>query len=523
MKLTEPGTPDKASGAVAAAISPNRVVTTLEGTDIANGREFAEDHGSDVRYVADWSAWVVFDGLRWQLDRSGTLIEARAKATADRMATAAAGLVARAAKAVASAGDDTPEKGAELKAANRALGHAKKTQDMRALRRMLEAARSEPCVLVAEGKDVFDRHPHLLNCPNGTVDLRTGLLRAHDRLDFLTKLCPTEFDSAADTAAYLNFLALVFTGRTEVMEYVRRLSGYLATGETCDHSFHVYYGSGANGKSVELNLLTAVLGEGEYAHTAAPELLVNMGGDRHPTERVGLRGARLVVCAESGEDGQLDEAKLKALTSDDLVTARGMRQDFHFFQPTHKLILATNHRPKVRGTDNGIWRRLRLVPFEARFWTEADKVADPSGTFEEQFRADPGLLDRLRSESAKGVLADMVAHAVAFYRNGRRLTPPAAVSQATAEYRKAEDVIGQFLEARVRSAPDGRVPSATLYAAFRAWWATEGHCAERIPSVTKFGREVGSRFTSRKVSGKVYEIRLVEPAQQGEAREGGKV
>jgi putative DNA primase/helicase len=496
-----------------AAPPKERPAKRIEGTDVANGRQFVADHAHAVRFVADWGVWVVFDGARWVPDRSSTIIEALAKQTTDGMVDRALARLGSAMKEDAGAGLGGG-KSAEVQAAHRAVANAGKAQDVRAIGRMLYAARSEPAVVVPFGRELFDRHPHLLNCPNGTIDLRTGELRPHDRRDFLTRMCPTEYDPGADRAEYLQFLDRVFDGRPAVAEYVRRLSGYAATGETCDHSFHIFCGDGANGKSVLLNLWTGVLGEGEYAHNAVSELLVNGGGERHPTELVGLQGARLAVCAESREDGRLDEAKLKALTSDDLVKARAMRQDFFKFAPTHKLILATNYRPRVHGTDHGIWRRLRLVPFASRFWTEADRAADTTGTFDEAFRADPGLLDRLRGQFARGVLADMVEHAAEFYRTGRALVPPSEVAAETAAYRRTEDVIGEFFQARVRPDERGREKSSDLYDAFRTWCEAQG--VGDVPNIQKFGREAKKRFETREQSGMTrYRVRLLHPQAEG--------
>src|SRR5262249_50335851 len=159
---------------------------------------------------------------------------------------------------------------------------------------------------------------------------------------------------------------------------------------------------------------TAILGENEYAHTAPADLLLaDDHGARHPTEKVGLRGARLVVCSETDEDRSLDEAKLKSLTGGDTVKARGMGRDFFEFAPTHKLVLLTNPKPRVKGTDHGIWRRLRIVPFEVKFWKATDKELDPDADkgarYLENFRADPTLTDRLIRDEAAGVLSDMVA------------------------------------------------------------------------------------------------------------------
>lgn len=492
----------------------------FDDTDVANGRRFVADHAGAALYVDDWGHWALFDGARWVPDKSGARVERLAKESTDRMAREAADALAAAARAYAAAEDEDEKERlkAALNTARRRLGWAKASQDMKRVRAMLAAARSEPRVYVRFGRDRFDTHPHLLNCPNGTVDLRTGAVRPHDRDDFLTKLCPTTFTPAARRDGYLRFLDQVFHGRPAVAAYIRRLSGYAATGETCDHTAHFWWGGGSNGKSVLQLLWLDALGNTAdgYAHTPPPELLIEDRNSRHPTEKVGLRGARLAVCSETPEDARLDEQKLKALTGDDLVQARGMKQDFFQFPPTHKFVIPTNHKPRVRGADHGIWRRLRLVPFQVTFWKEADRALDPAaesesgpgGRYDPALRADPGLLDRLRGEEREGVLADMVEHAVAFYRAGRTLDPPDEVANATADYRKAEDLIGQYLDEHIQADAGGRFGAAELYGHFKQWWADEGHDAKRTPTVRRFGDSVKGRFECFKHSKIYYRVRL---------------
>ncbi|VTR95063.1 Phage/plasmid primase, P4 family OS=Gemmatimonadetes bacterium KBS708 GN=J421_4612 PE=4 SV=1: D5_N [Gemmata massiliana] len=183
-------------------------------TDIANGWRFATDHVDTVRFVADWEQWVVYDGRRWEVDRSQTRVEQLAKETADRMAREAAAKVGDTAKALADAADqkETQLRSKQLQKARTELAHTKKSADMRAVRRMLQAARSEPTICVPNGGKVFDTRRDLLNCPNGTVELRTGTLREHQREDHITRLCPTRFDPNANRETYLAFLDRVFDG-----------------------------------------------------------------------------------------------------------------------------------------------------------------------------------------------------------------------------------------------------------------------------------------------------------------------
>ncbi len=492
--------------------TPSRPLVPLQETDIANGRRFVADHGDNVRFVADWKRWVVFDGRRWAIDESETLVQYLAKETAIRMGVEAAQSVADAAdKAVKATGNDVDkaEANKNLKAATAGLKHAQKTHDIRDIKRMLESAKSERLVNVQRGRDVFDLHHHLFNAWNGTIDLRDGILRLHRREDFLTRVYPTSYRQDALRGEYLKFLKKVFHQDPETAEYIRKLSGYVATGETCDHLFHIFHCDGSNGKGVITLLWTSVLGEDEYAHTAPTTLLVNDGKDRHPTEKIGLRGARVAIASESKQGGKLDESVVKNLTSEDMITARSMGQNFYRFPPTHKFILQTNHKPRLVGTDHGIRRRLRLVPFVAKFWKESDKKLDPTAEWDPEFQADPTLLERPRSTESEGILADMIFQARQFYENGRRLDAPTKIVHATMEYLKDEDLIGQFFDAKVKIEPDAWLGAAEFYTAFKSWWASEGHEEKRIPSTTRFGTEAKKKFKHCVPKDTVYNVRII--------------
>jgi putative DNA primase/helicase len=500
--------PEQNLVAVSSELAPVPLQEVFKDTDVANGRRFVREFGNDVRFVADWGGWVVFDGRRWAVDKKQTLVEARAKITTDRMSDEAVRAVAEAARALLKAQTDTEKESAKAQRADaeRALAHAKKSQDIRAVRRMLESARSEPQVCLQVGREVFDRHPDLLNCANGTVELRTGKLREHRREDYLTRVTPIAYNPVAPRRGYIDFLNKIFRNSPNLREYIRKLSGYVATGEVCVHVFNVFHGEGSNGKTLLLNAWGAALGE--YTYKAPSELLVNDGRERHPTEKVGLQGAHLVICQETREGGQLDEAKVKSLTGGDPIEARGMGQNYFTFDPSHKLILSTNHKPRLRGTDDGIRRRLRLVPFTTRFWTEADRALNPNATFDEELRADPELTDRLLGSELEGILADMVERAEQFYASGLTLTPPREVADATREYITAEDVIAQFFDAMVVADPNGRIGGAEFIELFKRWAVAEGHDERRLPSSKKFGVEAKKRFLSLKCGTTTYRVRV---------------
>ncbi|MBA4068194.1 MAG: hypothetical protein C0501_31735, partial [Isosphaera sp.] len=471
---TAAGDPPAPEGCTRAPSTPHAVAVAerFGDTDLANAGRFVADHRDAARWAADLKRWLVFDGRRWAEDATGGLAAGLAHTTARRMTREAYDAVLATTQAARDAGCEAEEAaaGKALTAANKALAWAKQTQAAKRVAAMVEMAK--PYLLVPAAADVFDRHPHLLNVPNGTVDLRTGELRPHDRGDFLTKLCPTPFHPAADAPAYKQFLADCFPDPA-VAGYVRELSGYCATGEVSGQDLHLFTGRGSNGKGVLLDLWTEVLGEREYAVTAPAELVADGGQDRHPAEKAVLRGARLAACQET-EDGEvLNARRVKALTGGNRISARGMRENFYSFPPTHTLILATNHLPRVRVNDHATWRRVRVVEFTRTYWTEYDRKMNPDGDYPDGAKADVTLPARLRVE-APGVLADMAAHAVAFYANGTRLDPPAQVARWAAEYRQREDVIGRFFRERVVADPDartrGRPSTQPSSAGTRARW-----------------------------------------------------
>ncbi|WP_230951287.1 DNA primase family protein, partial [Xylella fastidiosa] len=218
-------------------------------------------------------------------------------------------------------------------------------------------------------------------------------------------------------------------------DFLQRWFGYCATGSVREHKLAVMYGMGRNGKSTLLDLISGILGR--YAGVAAPGLLMDAGHDRHPTEIADLVGRRMVTVNETSEGGLLREGFVKQATGGDMLKARYMRADFFDFQPTHKLQLLTNHKPVIKGQDVGIWSRLMLIPFKARFGTAEEVEAGIA-----QYPIDHKITEKLAAER-EGVLAWLVAGAVEWYREG--LNPPEIVRDASKDYQTEQDRVTQFI------------------------------------------------------------------------------
>jgi putative DNA primase/helicase len=358
------------------------------------------------------------------------------------------------------------------------------------LNAMLESARSEPGIPILP--EELNRDGMLLNCDNGTLELQTGKLREHRPQDFITKLCPVAYDPDARCETWLRFLADIFpsgdgakdAGDGELIGWLQRFLGYCLTGNVREQILPIFWGKGANGKSTLLNVLLEMLGT-DYAIKAPTDLLM-VKGDAHPTEKADLFGRRLVVCLETEEGRRLAEAMVKDLTGGDRIRARRMREDFWEFSPTHKVILCTNHKPRIRGTDHAMWRRIRLVPFT---------VTIPDA------RQDKQLPDKLRAEYP-GILAWLVRGCLDWQRDGLGMSK--AVRTATQGYRSEQDLLASFVDEYCFvdvGNPAVKCKAGDFYRRFVAWCETSGESkGADIPSQRKVGEALSERGFQRQVS-----------------------
>jgi putative DNA primase/helicase len=418
-------------------------------TDIANGRRFVEQHGDNVRYNADSKRWLAWDGIRWH-DNAVVEIESRAKDTA------------------VSIWDEAKEsKNTNLSA------WAVRSESAAGVHGMLEMAHSEASVAITTA--VLDTDPWLLNTPSGTVNLKTGELRPARREDLITKVTAAPFDPDAECPRWLQFhdeifIHADFTTDQELIDYMQRLAGYSLTGSVREQMFAVLHGTGRNGKSVWMNVIRGLLGD--YAGTTGSDLLLSKRTDAHPVGLAALSGYRLIHATETDASRRLDEATVKNITGGDPITARWMHGNPFTFEPQFKLMLATNHKPDIKGTDEGIWRRIDPIPFL--------RTIDPA-------KVDDKLGSKLEEEWP-GILAWMVRGCLDWQDGGLRA--PLAVTEARREYRQESDAVRRFTEDRCECLHGAQVEIGQLFAAYRDWCEGEG---EQHLSSTAFGRELSNR------------------------------
>ncbi len=393
---------------------------TVWGSDDALALSFTKRYQEDWRYVAAWGKWLIWDGQRWRSED-----------------TLAASDLVRHVCRFASLKSRNPKLAAKLAASSTIGG----------VERLARSDRRH-----AGTTDEWDADVWALNTPGGVVDLHTGGMRSHQRSDRMTKIATATPRGQCPT--WLRFLSDITNGDQELIDYLQVMVGYCLTGVTSEHALFFLYGTGANGKSVFVNVISTILGD--YAANAPMDTFMETRGDRHPTDLAGLRGARFVSSIETEQGRSWNESKVKAITGGDKVSARFMRQDFFEYFPQFKLIIAGNHKPSIRNVDEAMKRRLHLIPFT---------VTIPAA------KRDGKLTEKLLMER-DAIMAWAVEGCMRWQATG--LNPPASVVAATDEYFDEEDAIGEFIAAEAQVCAPAKVSVADVFARWQEWSSKRG-------------------------------------------------
>uniref|UniRef100_A0A7V4G682 DNA primase n=1 Tax=Desulfobacca acetoxidans TaxID=60893 RepID=A0A7V4G682_9BACT len=361
-------------------------------------------------------------------------------------------------------------------------------------RDILQFAAAGPASLGISGGE-WDRHPYLLACPNGVIDLRDGSFRGGRPEDYLKTICPTEWRGLHEPAPrWQSFLADIFDGDEELISFLKRLLGYSLSGEVVEHIFPILWGGGRNGKSTLLESLHHVLGP--LSGAVPSELLLKQFHPRSSAapspDIMALRGKRLVWASEIEEGRKLDTAKTKWLVGGDTLIGRDPHgKRMVSFIPTHTLFLLTNHRPRLAADDDAVWERVFLVPFTMSF---VDQPMAPH-----QRPRDKEISEKLKKE-APGILSWLVQGCLECQKVG--LQPPPMVVAATREYRQSEDTLQDFFDDCCILAPHAQVKAGELYEAYRDWCNRNGL---KPLNGKSFGQKLRARFSWKKSGIIIYE------------------
>lgn len=473
----------------------SRSVGKHRQTDTGNGKILAELAGADLRYcpTAKSDSWMIWAGTHWEPDELKK-VHMLAKLVAKVRWTEAEHAWEDYHAAREGIATDVDPKELE-KAAKRADAWAARSEMAIGVRGTVEMAMSEPGVGVPSEK--WDADPWMFNAKNTAINLETLVGRPHRREDYATKVGGTDRVFGAQAPTWAKFLNDVFDGKKEIISYVQRWCGYCLTGSTQEHIMLILWGGGSNGKSTFVETIRHVMGK--YAVMTRADTLMVKQNQGIPNDVAALAGARLVTASETDRGKHLAEGTVKEITGGDTVTARFLNKEFFSFKPLFKLMLTTNNKPVIKGTDDGIWRRIHLLPFTVSF---------------KEGQKDPMLGEKLKAESV-GILEWMLEGCEMWRLHGLR--PPEVVIAATANYKKEQDTLAEFIESCCEKVTGEEVAKADLYKAYVKWAEENGEHPMRQRTLTTALEERGwleakSRRDGRRWDGwKLKEGTLPEP------------
>lgn len=429
--------------------------------DTGNAQRFVDRYNGYIRYNFENKHWMIWNGKYWSVDIINQ-IKTYAEVIINDMKIEAF--------------QEEDEKTRKSKFAN-----VEKAFSSRGKENMLKEAMHQdniPCV-----NDSFDRYPMLLNTYGGIVNLENAELQEHTKELMLKSITDYNVDFSTPPKRWLSFLNEIFLGDTDVIHFVQKAIGYTLTGSIKEQCMFVCYGDGDNGKSVFLDLISRMMGD-YSANASVDTLLERRGGNTNTSDLARLKGARFVTTGENNEGGRLNEGLIKQLTGGEKITARFLYGTEFEFYPEFKLWLATNHKPIIRGTDVGIWRRIHAIPFRLKV-TENKKDKD--------------LVDKLVNEIPQ-ILGWAIQGCINWQKEG--LKQPSIIAQATQEYKNEMDTIKTFLDELVNTVEGWETPAQEVYKEYERW-AKDSN--EYIMTATKFGKELNKRFEKvRRSHGNVY-------------------
>lgn len=432
----------------AAAKSPNpyhEARLDFSAGEIGHAQRFVNQWGETTRYDSDRGHWMTWQQNHWEADGNGEAVHRMTKVAESILKSEVPALRA----CIAEYGDKyylqaktVKEQGEKLHKLNvmvASLGIAKVLPEMRTK------------------TSQYDANPMRFNCLSGVIDLPTGHLLPHNPEDMHSRIAPVELGPVgSECPRWMQFLSDIMCGDAELVAYVQRVVGYIMTGSVKEQCFFILYGDGSNGKSTFINVIYHLLGG--YAYNVDIRTFMDIDRGNAPrNDLAALVGMRFAVSPEWKLGQALDEAILKTFSGGDLVSARFLNKEMFQFNPVCKIVLASNHKPIVRGTDHGIWRRMRLVPFLATF-DKSKEIKD---------------YDKLMiAEEGPAILRWAMEGAQLWAREG--LHTPATISEATNEYRGSQDWFQSFLEERCEVEATASVASQSIYNDYRTWCMAAG-------------------------------------------------
>lgn len=460
--------------------SPQSAVDSNEGapaaescelTDLGNAKRFAKEHGADLFYCSQLGGWHLWNGTSWGRDeRGGAPVLARWEETLARMQEEADHLAL-----CCEASDSMEERRSHRALVAEVKRHLKRSNGRVGIDAMFDLAKRLPCLVRSPTE--LDQRLDLLPAKNGVIDLRTGDLTPGGREFNFTRVLGLDYKAGAQCPLWINHLETCTGGDTELQVWLQKAFGYCLTGLTKEQALLFFFGAGATGKTTTLNTIRKILGP-FCSSLDKKKLMKRRFEEEIQTHLSRLNGARCVLVSEVEQRDAFDESLIKRLTGEPSIDVRPMRADTFDMPINFKLLLTGNEKPRVSGVDSGIWRRMRLVPFENEIPVNA---------------RDKDIELKLLEEHT-GILSWLVEGAVKWFHEG--LGSCTAVEAASAEYRDEQDSFGSFIEACLILDCNGKVYGSALYESYKKWCLDEGY---RAKNNNHFSEDLFGRLKSKGV------------------------
>lgn len=432
------------------------VFSDAEMTDRGNAKRLVAAANGNIRYVGKSKTYIVWNGRYWQEEKTVSL----------QLAIYAMDMLLRIARRF---GRDELEE------------FAKSSQSRGRLKAAADLSKYEPGITI--DPSLLDRDIYLFNVQNGTVNLRTGELQPHNKEDYITKISPVFYNSQATCPRFDQFINEIMLGRTGMIYFLQRVAGYLLTGSIKEQCLFFLLGNGHNGKSKLLDVLCELYGD-YVMRTGSSTLMKGLrGAGSASPDLARLKGARVVRASELDHGDTFSESLIKDMTGGEKIICRRLYAEHEEYDPLFKIILAGNHKPKILGSDFGIWRRFKLVPFELLI-TDDQK--------------DPDLVEKLFVELS-GIFNWAIAGCLEWQQVG--LNPPDEVVSAVAEYRNESSPFEFWLEEECKIDDDASTKFADLYKSYESWAIAQG---EKPVSRKALGGFLGGRFKKQNSNARAY-------------------
>ena len=435
----EPPLDDETVEAIAKSITryqPEEDQQDYKLTDVGNAERFVYMFKDSVKYCAVYKKWFIWNGRFWEQDDTGKIITYAIECV----------------RSIIHAADLLPE-GDKRKTM---IHHSLKSESSGKLRSLLEIASGMPDITIRS--EELDANPWLINAQNGTINLKTGKLQEHRAADYITKMCRANYDPDCAIPLWAELLQKITLGNNQLQRYIQKAFGYALTGDTSEQALFILYGTGSNGKSTLLNVFSELMAT--YSTSTPSDTFMQKKNDSVNNDIARLKGARFVAAIEMEEGKRMAESLIKSVTGGDKLVTRFLYGEFFEYVPQFKVFLAVNHKPNIRDTTNSIWRRIKLMPFEA--------------TFTEQER-DKHFPAKIMASELPGILAWAVQGCLLWQQEGLQM--PDSVNTATRKYQEEMDSFSNFFRECCVEREGGRVSNKMLRAKYDEWCRENGEYA----------------------------------------------